>query len=416
MDSDIRMPRSSGITRQILAQNAGRDSERLALKLALLRQDPFAFFRGTNPFFLSCLPRKHGLFSAPSTLVSGDLHVENFGAFKGDNRLVYFDLDDFDDACVAPFTVDVVRFLSCLEVAAGGFGLRAADAERLQAAFLSAYRAAILDGKPRWIERSLATGVFRKLLRRAMRRTRVQLLDRYGKVRDGKRTLRIDGTKTLALQTGEFKSLQLLLREFARGPDAGKRGFFELVDAARRVAGNGSLGLPRYLLLVEGRGSPNQNFVLDLKFAAPSAVAAWLPTRQPRRPHEAVRVVAVQRILQAIPPALLHAVDFAGQPYVLKELQPSIDRLTFANWRDKPRRMVEAVTGMAQVAAWAHLRGCGHVGADSVEALQAYVAREAWVGDALRVAGAAAKRMRAAWREYCEDYDAGRIAAVPRVR
>jgi hypothetical protein len=34
------------VTRQILAQNAGRDFDRLTLKCALLRKDPFAFFRG----------------------------------------------------------------------------------------------------------------------------------------------------------------------------------------------------------------------------------------------------------------------------------------------------------------------------------------------------------------------------------
>jgi len=94
----------SKITRQILAQNAGRDFDRLTLKLARLRQDPFAFFRGTNPLFLEFLPRQHSLFRAPCVLICGDLHLENFGAFKGDNRLRYFDLNDIEEACLAPFT------------------------------------------------------------------------------------------------------------------------------------------------------------------------------------------------------------------------------------------------------------------------------------------------------------------------
>ena len=92
------MRRISTITQSILAQNAGRDSERLTMKLKLLRQDPFAFFRGTNPLFLDFLPRAHPLLRAPSMFICGDLHLENFGAFKGDNRLVYFDINDFDDA------------------------------------------------------------------------------------------------------------------------------------------------------------------------------------------------------------------------------------------------------------------------------------------------------------------------------
>ncbi len=57
------------ITRQILAQNNGRDLDRLLLKLASLRQDPFAFCRGTNALFLGFLPRAHALFQPPRTCI-----------------------------------------------------------------------------------------------------------------------------------------------------------------------------------------------------------------------------------------------------------------------------------------------------------------------------------------------------------
>jgi hypothetical protein len=162
----------STYTQQILAQNAGRDFDRLTLKLALLRKDPFAFFRGTNPLFLEFLPRAHSLLRAPCILVCGDLHLENFGAFKGDNRLCYFDLNDFDEACLAPFTIDIVRFVASIKVAGHGLGLNSAQVKTLVQHFFKAYLHSIRDGKPRWVERSLAQGVFRALLRRAMGRTR----------------------------------------------------------------------------------------------------------------------------------------------------------------------------------------------------------------------------------------------------
>src|SRR5215475_12185586 len=132
------MPKLSKTTREILAQNSGRDLDRLTLKCAALRQDPFAFFRGTNALFLSYLPRRHRLFDAPCTLVCGDLHLENFGAFKGDNRLVYFDLNDFDEACLAPLTLDLVRFVASIHVAAKGLGLSRGRARALARRFLSA--------------------------------------------------------------------------------------------------------------------------------------------------------------------------------------------------------------------------------------------------------------------------------------
>jgi uncharacterized protein (DUF2252 family) len=398
------------ITRQILAQNAGRDPDRLALKLGRLRHDPFAFFRGTNPLFLGFLPRKHRLFRAPCILICGDLHLENFGAFKGDNRLCYFDLNDFDEACLAPFTLDVVRFVASIKVAAPGLGMKRAQTKLLVQAFFRSYTHSVADGKPRWIERSLAQGVFRSLLRRAMRRTRRELLTRFTKLKAGERRIRVDGIRTLNLDVAERPRLKRFL---ARICVPGARGsFFKLLDTARRIAGCGNLGLARYVLLVQGRGSPDENFALDLKYAAPSAVSDWLQSPQPDWPSEAARVVTVQRIVQAISPALLDAVHFENKPFVLKELQPSIDRLDLALWRAKPRRIVQAVEGMGHVAAWGHLRGCGHYGGAPAEMLQAYVAEQRWRDMVERMAEKASKRIHRAWRQYAKDFDSGAVAAA----
>jgi uncharacterized protein (DUF2252 family) len=409
-DAEPIMRSLSSVSRQILAQNAGRDVERLLLKLDAMRADPFAFFRGTNPLFLGFLRRGHALFRAPRTFVCGDLHFENFGAFKGDNRLGYFDINDFDDACLAPFTIDIVRFLACLRVAAEGLLLNPSQGRELQETFLSAYCEAIADGKPRWIERSLATGVFRALLRQSARRTRTELLDRYSKRQGRSRRIRIDGRRAFALRDGEKKRLKRLVKTL-RG-DSPDRSFFRLLDAARRIAGNGSLGLPRYLLLIRGRGSPDQNFILDLKMAAPSAVARWQGGAQPGWQSEAARVVGIQRLMQAIPPALLRAARFEHQAYILKELQPSIDRLQFSSWRGKPRRIREAVHGMGQVAAWAHLRSCGHFDAAPVEALQAYAAAAHWRRKALATSESAAAATLRAWKAYAKDYDSGAVLAT----
>jgi uncharacterized protein (DUF2252 family) len=408
------MRRISKITRSILAQNAGRDSERLTMKLKLLRQDPFTFFRGTNPLLLDFLPRAHPLFRAPSMLVCGDLHLENFGAFKGDNRLCYFDINDFDEACRAPFTIDVVRFIAGIYLAAHGLGLDRKQAKRLVQHFVLAYRESIADGKPRWLERTLAKGIFRALLRRAILRTRRELLDRYTILKSGSRQLRIDGKRALKLPASEHRRLAKLLmklRESLPAPKPGPR-FFDLLDAARRVAGNGSLGLERYVLLVRGPSSPDENFVLDLKFAAPPAVVTWLTGSQPEWPDDAIRVVSIQRTMQAIPPALLHAAKVRKQPFVLKELQPSIDRLDLARWRANPRRLRQAVEGMGHVAAWAHLRGCGQYGGASVQVLQSYVRAKRWSREADSLGKLAAARMQRAWQLYCKDYDAGAVSAA----
>ena len=78
--------------------NIGREPERLALKYAAMRSGAFRFFRGTCHLFYEDWPVRAPLDRAPRTWVSGDLHLENFGTYKGDDRLTYFDINDFDEA------------------------------------------------------------------------------------------------------------------------------------------------------------------------------------------------------------------------------------------------------------------------------------------------------------------------------
>ena len=99
---------------------------------------------------------------------------------------------------------------------------------------------------------------------------------------------------------------------------------FDAFLADYRAHGNGSLGIDRYIVLVRGKGSPDGNYLLDLKQALPASPLPRDPLPQPEWASEAERVVTVQRRMQAIAMAFLHPVRMNGQPYVLRALQPRI--------------------------------------------------------------------------------------------
>ncbi|MGL1161922.1 DUF2252 family protein, partial [Vibrio parahaemolyticus] len=82
-----------------------------------------------------------------------------------------------------------------------------------------------------------------------------------------------------------------------------------------------------YVVLVQGKGSPDQNHLLDLKFALPSVPAQRLRKRQPDWRNDAQRIVAIQDRCQAESPALLSVAEIEGRAFVLRELQPTEDRL-----------------------------------------------------------------------------------------
>src|SRR5256885_12838885 len=138
------------VAERIYRYNAGRDPQLLQRKYARLATDPFVFLRGTCHLFYADWHGGRRLDTAPRAWICGDLHLENFGSYKGDNRLTYFDLADFDEAVLAPCTWDLARFLTSVLVGAHILQIEARLALALCTVFLQAYTAALVDGKARW--------------------------------------------------------------------------------------------------------------------------------------------------------------------------------------------------------------------------------------------------------------------------
>ncbi|WP_306536913.1 DUF2252 domain-containing protein [Geobacter sp.] len=389
--------------KSILRCNAGRDPERLTLKYRAMRKSPLGFLRGTNHLFCETAPDSPLLRAAPAVWSCGDLHIENFGSYKGDNRLVYFDINDFDDSALVPCTWDLLHFMTSVHAAAESLGFDHDAASRLCTEFLTAYTSALREGKARWVERATAQGMVLKLLKGLKRRKRCDFLDSRTVSRGKKRSIRTDTGKALPATREERKKIAAFMAGFAaQQPNP---GFFTLLDAARRIAGTGSLGTERYVLLVEGNGSPDENYLLDLKLASPSPLARRFAALQPPWQSEAERVAWVQRQMQAIAPALLQPVELEGRSYVIKELQPSGDKVELDQWNGKIERLEDMMTTMGEITSWDHLRGSGRRGAAVADALIAFGEDDTWPAPLATLARECAAQTRRQWEEFCAGYD-----------
>jgi uncharacterized protein (DUF2252 family) len=214
----------------------------------------------------------------------------------------------------------------------------------------------------------------RALLEKTAARSRKDLLDK--RTEGNPRTFPRDSTGT-AKRDAKARFLEMLpldketlarfLEDFARTQTDPSQ--FELVDAARRVAGTGSLGLGRFAILVTGEGAPNGHFILDLKQEAVSAAALYGPP-QPDWPNDATRIATVRRWTQPHPPMLFDAVRFRGKTWLIRELQPTEDRVKLSKYVDDPKALKALLAGMGRVTASMHLRGCAKQGAASVAALR----------------------------------------------
>lgn len=380
--------------------NEGRNPERLLLKYQAMRANSFGFFRGTCHLFYEDLAGNSVLNDTPPVWVCGDLHLENFGSYKGDNKLVYFDINDFDEAALAPASWEITRFLTSILVGAATLGVNQSEALILCHCFLNSYTDALALGTARTVERGTAEGMVADLLDSLKLRRRKDFLDRRTEVKKGQRRLIIDNKRTAAVSSEERSLIESLMNNWAaKQPNS---EFFKLLDVGVRIAGTGSLGLKRYVLLVEGKGSPNGNYLLDVKQALPSSLMPYLKLSQPEWANEAVRIVAIQKRMEAMPQAWVSVVEMDGQPFVLRGLQPAQDKVGLDQWNGKLGRLKKVIKTMGEITAWNQLRSSGRQGSAIADELIYWAENAAeWHGPLLKYAQGYFTKVEADYQNFC---------------
>jgi uncharacterized protein (DUF2252 family) len=358
------------VVERIQQFNQGRDAKMVRLKYQAMCSDVFSFFRGTCHLFYEDLPTSSTLNDAPLVWICGDLHLENFGSYKGDNRLVYFDINDFDEAALAPCSWDLVRFLTSVFVGVNTLGVSQSEEICLCNSFLEAYIAALAKGKAHSVETETSEGMIKELLESLKQRRRKDFLNERTTEKKAGRRLIIDNKRTRKCEAEQKEKVAKAINNWAATQPNPQ--FFKVLDVAERIAGTGSLGVSRYIILVEGKGSPNQNYLLDLKQECPSSLTPYLKQFQPNWETEAARVVAIQQRVQGTSPALLGTVMLEGKYYVFRELQPLQDKVRLNLWNGKLRRLEKVMKTMGQITAWDQLRSGGRQGSAIADDLIRY--------------------------------------------
>src|SRR5215213_2590334 len=99
-------------------------------KFRKMAASPFAFYRGSASLFYA---DQTGAFADDSFLdertsrvwIHGDLHAENFGTYMNSSGHLVFNVNDFDEAYVGPFSWDLKRF--CASIALTGYAKALSD-------------------------------------------------------------------------------------------------------------------------------------------------------------------------------------------------------------------------------------------------------------------------------------------------
>jgi uncharacterized protein (DUF2252 family) len=367
-------------------------------KYKRMAENAFSFFRGTCHLFYEDLSAVNSFTNSPLGWITGDLHLENFGSYKGDNRLVYFDLNDFNESLLAPVSWELARMSTSIFMAFDSLLIDRKEAEKMANLFLKVYSSTLSGGKARYIEEKIAKGIVRDFLKKVGRRTQKKLLgDRV--LRKGKTfRLRIDEDRHLKL--GE--DLKNRLNEFIRGWTEDQLPQYEAVDVAFRIAGTGSIGVNRYVFLLKHREKRKRYLLLDMKEALTSCLAKFCPIAQPDWIAEAVRMFSIQQYMQNNCPALLSAVNFNGKSFMIKELQPSEDKINFKLIKERSKEITQVISDMAVLTASAQLRSAGRKGAAPPDELIAFGNSSHWQREIIEFSREYTKTMETYYDEFSQ--------------
>jgi uncharacterized protein (DUF2252 family) len=308
-------------------------------KFRKMARDPFAFFRGSDCLFLADMAKLDDRWADERTSrvwIHGDLHVENFGTYMNSEGLLVFDVNDFDEAYVGPFSWDLRRFVASFALMAWQKALPEAAIRELAAGYLRAYDDQVrryLDSVDDHDEFALrldnTDGAIHQVLQTARAATRIGLLDSMTLVTDNQRRFR-DGPRTRHLSASERSSVLAAFHRYLETIPEQKRAgtpvFYDVKDVVATTGfGIGSAGLPAYNVLIEGYNQALENdVVLSMKQGNVAAASRIVRDRRVHDlfEHDGHRTVLSQRALQVHTDRLLGWTTIGDTGFVVSELSP----------------------------------------------------------------------------------------------
>jgi uncharacterized protein (DUF2252 family) len=338
----------------LVEQEADRLPDLVPVRHGRMMISPFTFYRGAAAVMAEDL--RHTPVAGLTVQLCGDAHLSNFGVFGSPERRLVFDVNDFDETLPGPFEYDVKRMVTSFVIAARDNGFAAADAKAAAREAAATYRAAMagfaelgtmdvwyasldedairsalrgtLDdlgkaqksaksGKKKEQAREQAK-VARKAAKRTARaaekahtRDSMQALSKLGETVGGRYRIVSQPPVLIPLRELAFdRAPEFTPEQIEEGIRDQFRAYratlqpdlrhlleqFEIVDAARKVVGVGSVGTRAFIVLLQGRDASDPLF-LQIKEATTSVLEGHLPRSRYRQHGQ--RVVQGQRLMQA---------------------------------------------------------------------------------------------------------------------
>ncbi|ASK62655.1 hypothetical protein CFK37_11090 [Virgibacillus phasianinus] len=334
--------------------------------------NPFQFYRGSAFLFYYDATQVPFVYHTPDdkpTWLQGDLHFENFGAYKNKEGDIVYNTNDFDEGYLGSYLYDVYRMAVSIALYSEELGYSEEDQTNLLIVYLQAYYKQLVSFVDRdelpgslTFQEYNTTGPVQKVLQGLPEREVNAVLDAVTTVESGER--KFQETEGLKHLTGdEQQELENAWPEYiaSLAPDNKQRdGFYRIKDVVKKLgAGTGSIGLLRYYILIDGhRDGDGGDLVLEAKEARTPAPNHFFPYDElfsDEVINQGKRVITAQKAMQYLEDPYLGYFSIGNHDFYVRENSP-YDEAVDPNDLMEAENMESTVEVMGKVTAKAHAR------------------------------------------------------------
>ncbi|AFH66184.1 DUF2252 domain-containing protein [Paenibacillus caseinilyticus] len=363
----------------------GLPEDKRRQKYAKMAGSPFSFYRGSAYLFYFDVSREwfpYHTDPARPTWIQGDLHFENFGAFRSENGRMVYDVNDFDEGCLGSYLYDLLRMsvstaLVCRTLEIDPAGQREAITHYLASYAKQIRRFARRKEDPRTLvfDKEHTGGAIRRLLKKTEKRLASHFLEGVTTLtRDTRKFTKSEEIlpptpeEKAALETAWPQYLQTLQAKGIK-----PEGYYRIKDlAVKHGSGTASIGLDRFYVLIDGEAGEQglDDIVLEVKEVR-APVPAYFVARNDafweHMGHQGKRVILTQQAMHHEADPFLGYLTMGGRDFYVRERSPYKKRLK-SDRLEGPDELHGVLKTMGQITAKLHARA----DADMHQGLMAY--------------------------------------------
>ncbi|CAF1255952.1 unnamed protein product [Rotaria sordida] len=314
----------------------------------------FSFYRGSAVLFYRDMlydskydPWLKKCKEASHVFIHGDLHGENFGTYIDRHGIINFDVNDFDEGYIGPFTWDVKRLVASINLITYSKAYSDEKIAQLIRCLVSSYLKQIYEYCNSREQHHMAItsenthGPVNKLLKESRLGSREAHLDTMTVVENFERKfIRSKNAKDVDEQL-RYQILQAFQDYLKTIPESKKEKpwSYRVKDiVARTSSGIGSAGRTSYSILVQGKTEAlESDIILFMKPATQSAVSSVIQDQnlQYYFRHDGLRTVLCAYAMHAVTSKWLGYATLNNQiPLVVDEVTTHSKNLEWNNIND----------------------------------------------------------------------------------